>query len=211
VQLDIPHLWSSDDDSQTTRGYASICYQIIVSVSEHEVHIVTDELRIVPFIIFRLHYLAPDPDNLQRPSTEEGIFTELVMEIGLILTTVTCLKPVLRPFHAGYFVRHTEVDGSGQRSGLKAISRDTYYLHSGLKDTRKSKRSALSATSAIEQDEAEVRFATAPQPFVPPTQGEYRATIEPEANSLSSVPDDHNISKTQTFAVEYEDYDQRRL
>jgi hypothetical protein len=61
------------------------------------------------------------------------------MQIGLILTTMTCLKPVSRPFHAGYFVRHTEVDGSGQRTMLKAISGGAYYLYSGLKDIRKSK------------------------------------------------------------------------
>jgi hypothetical protein len=45
---------------------------------------------------------------LQRPSAVEDIFIQLVMQIGLMLTTMTCLKPMLHLFHAGYFVRHTE-------------------------------------------------------------------------------------------------------
>ncbi len=128
-----------------------------------------------------------------------------------MLTTVTCLKPVLRPFHSGYFVRHAETTVAGQRSGLKAVSGNAYYMLSGAKETQKSNKSAHSTIARSEQDEAEHPVTPVSRAFVPRTRGAYQAAVVPqERGHGSSDTDQKLISKTQTWAIEYEENGQAR-
>lgn len=64
-----------------------------------------DRISLLPLIILRLYYLSPLTIDASTPFpiTTAGIYTQAVLELAIILASVTSAKPFLRPFHQEYF------------------------------------------------------------------------------------------------------------
>jgi hypothetical protein len=85
--------------------------------------------RLIPILAARLFFLSPD-ENYDPTLTSiiPHILTEAAMDYALVSTSITCLKPFLKPFHTGGVVNR--VGGAG--SGVYAVSPGqgyTCFLH----------------------------------------------------------------------------------
>ncbi|KAK0301950.1 hypothetical protein LTR29_015541 [Friedmanniomyces endolithicus] len=71
-------------------------------------------LLVAPVIALRLWQLSPpvtaDPNT---PPLNADILTEGALELAFMLASITCLKPVMKPFHSGYVISTAHVSGGG--------------------------------------------------------------------------------------------------
>ena len=93
--------------------------------------------RLIPIIAVRLFYLSPD-ENYDPTLTSiiPHILTEAAMSYALISTSITSLKPFLKPFHAGAVVNTVGGKGSGAYSGSHPRGQGIYMLSSVSNDPK---------------------------------------------------------------------------
>lgn len=135
-----------------------------------------------------------------------GVFTEACMHIGLMLTTVTSLKPFLRPFHEGHVITAADSKLSGYKSGPRGHKSSQYLMLSTAKDTSVSKP-AVTVSLASPRGAADGPPAQLPKAFVPDSHGAHRSMVDvPQEPQFDNSDSERMfISKTQTWTVEYED------
>lgn len=162
--------------------------------------------RIVPFVALRLVHLSPSKTlDTSRPRLIAGIFTEIVMNFSFILSSITCAKPFLKPFHSGYFI-----GTSNQKS-----------FHGNAKSDSKSNGNSyriLDATTSqsvndrsIQQDDRVVHNADSygDKGLFRPEPISHHVAVSSKAGRHQPSPSDHMaIAQTKSWAVSYEGIDE---
>jgi hypothetical protein len=172
-------------------------------------YIVANQLdSLTPFVALRLLHLSPennaDPDE---PSVMASIFTEACMQIGFILATMTCLKPLLRPFHSGYLITTADTNLSGYKTGIRGRKGSEYLMLSAVKDNASTKPATTATTVSVADppDDANTQPAPPSKAFIPERRGSHRSpVVRHERLNGSTDSEQMFISKTQTWTVEYE-------
>lgn len=168
--------------------------------------IVANQLdSITPFVVLRLQNLSPESNTDQdEPRVMASIFTEACMQIGFILATVTCLKPLLRPFHSGYIITTADANLSGYKTGIRGRKGSEYLMLSAVKDTS-SNKPATTVSVADSSDNTNAQPAPPAKAFIPERHGSHRSpVVRHERMNGSTDSEQMFISKTQTWTVEYE-------
>lgn len=161
--------------------------------------------RLTPFVALRLQYLSPEnnPDR-DEPTVMASIFTEACMQIGFILATVTCLKPLLRPFHSGYLITTADTNLSGYKTGIRGRKGSEYLMLSAVKNSSTNKPAAT-VSVAEPPSNANAQPAIPSKAYVPDRHESHRGAVERHERSNGSMDSEQMfISKTQTWTVEYE-------
>ena len=97
----------------------------------------TQLLRLIPIVALRLLYLSPRENYKPTlTSIRPHILTELALEYALISTSITALKPFLKPFHTGAIVNTIGGGGSGLYSASRSGAQGIYMLSSGARDNK---------------------------------------------------------------------------
>jgi hypothetical protein len=106
--------------------------------ANHKRRPLTSALSLAPIIGLRLYYLSPSENtNPTYTSIIPHILTEAASNFALVATSVTSLKPFLKPFHTGAIVNTVGGTGSGVFSGTRPQYQGIYMLApvSGTKKT----------------------------------------------------------------------------
>lgn len=176
-----------------------------------------------PVIALRLYFLAPTTSNNPNPdlpALTAAVFTSAVMNFTLILASVTCLKPFLRPFDGGFLITsmHSHVPAFGaapitkgsayyelsatQRSAL--TTQQEKMMRSG---DRKHRSVTVSARGVDEDyDGGFVQVQAKPPLALRRDRVEQRATVGHDSVRPSMERDGEQmlISKTQAWTVSFE-------
>jgi len=174
---------------------------------------------VTAIVACRLWALSPDThSDKSKPSLAAGLLTEAEILSALFLASVTCLKPVLQPFHPGYFVSRTGVAGltgvTDYNRNSKGIWKDAYYeLSKGRsqrsRDAKQSKPAAnISASRYTADDDASdqidlIQGLTELSPTYQ-IEGPERRVSACAAGVSSFEPLHGGIAKTQTWSVRYD-------
>ena len=169
----------------------------------------TQLLRLIPIVATRLFYLSPN-ENYDPTLTSilPHILTEGALEYAIISTSVTALKPFLKPFHTGAILNTVGGDGSGQHSGSHSGGQDIYMLNSistDKKDNSQSTRTTVPSGNRNTDPQSRSKFYTGhgKGTAVISSRGDaHRDDIE----SVHSNSSERMIIRTKKeWAVRYED------
>jgi hypothetical protein len=108
---------------------------------------------IAPILAGRLFLLSPGQNNDPTwTSILPGILTEAALEYALIATSITALKPFLRPFHTGAIVNSVGGAGSGLMYGSAAYKGGSHgmYMRSGSNTVDQKEEFQMTSTSQEE-------------------------------------------------------------
>jgi hypothetical protein len=107
--------------------------------------------RLIPIIGLRLFYLSPNESHDPTvTSILPHILTEAAMDYAIVSTSITALKPFLKPFHTGAIVNTIGGGGSGLYSGSHSGTPGIYMLSSvakGKEDIGKATTSSVRSGS----------------------------------------------------------------
>jgi hypothetical protein len=135
-----------------------------------------------------------------------GIFTELVMNFSFILSSITCAKPFLKPFHSGYFISTSNQRAYGNGKSGASSNPNSYRMIDANVSKSANNRSIPddegSAPSACHYGE---RNHFRPEPVLHHAAVSVKAAREQHQGS-----DRMAISQTKTWAVSYEGFDEMR-
>jgi len=168
----------------------------------------TQLLRLIPIVAIRLFYLSPSRNhNPTVTSILPHIWTEGALEYAIISTSVTSLKPFLRPFHTGAIVNTVGGGGSGLYSGSRPREQGIYMLNSI--GTDKKCGGQTTTTTARSED-----GNTGPQPRSKLYTGNIEGVTmvssggDPHRDDIDSVESNSSermiIRTTKEWAVRYE-------
>lgn len=171
-------------------------------------------LLIAPILAGRLYLLSPgENDNATWTSVLPGILTEAALEYSLIATSITALKPFLRPFHTGAIVNSVGGAGSGLMYGSAAYrGGQGVYMRSGSKSVDQKEEYQMTTTSDAEPvgqargsgDEFGLRSAVDNRPTQLGT-GPSRPRREDEESVESVGSEKMIIRTTKDWSVRYEE------
>ena len=170
---------------------------------------------VTAIVVCRLWALYPSTHNeTAKPSLAAGLLTEAEMLSALFLASITCLKPVLQPFHPGYYVSNTALAGpTGYGSNSKGAWKDAYYELSKARsqvstDFKQMKQAAtISTTCYAADDDASDKIDLIQ------SLKELSPTYRPEGAGHRMLacaaggprdPRVGGIAKTQTWSVRYD-------
>ena len=163
--------------------------------------------RVLPIIALRVWHLSPyknaDPT---LPGLTSSIFTEAAMEGALILASITCLKPFLRPFHSGYFVGTANSTAPAIFGTAVKSAPTTYYELSAARSTaREHEKHHMAVESRdLGSDADELDLIHKSEPALRPDGVNYRASVGTGSDRLGQRDGDMHISKTQNFTISYD-------
>jgi hypothetical protein len=104
--------------------------------------------RLAPILAVRLWLLSPGQnDDPTETSILPGVLTEAALEYAIIATSITALKPFLRPFHTGAIVNSVGGAGSGLMYGSAAYKGQGVYIRSGSKSVDQKEEYQLTSKS----------------------------------------------------------------
>jgi hypothetical protein len=87
--------------------------------------------RLIPIVAVRLFYLSPSKNHDPTiTSIIPQVWAEGALEFAIISTSITALKPFLKPFHSGAIVNTVGGAGSGAYSGSGSRTQGVYMLNS---------------------------------------------------------------------------------
>lgn len=152
----------------------------------------------------RLIYLSPSRNtDSNLPALTAGIYTEIAVNFALISSSVTCLKPFLRPFDTDYLTHTSRTNGLS--GGIKNSRGDTYYMLSATQSRNDKNHSTL---TTMLSDRGAMDSVNAPAPSFRPDDLRNRATVECSScrdEMKSSDLSRMTISMTKEWDVTYED------
>jgi hypothetical protein len=134
---------------------------------------------LIPIVGVRLFYLSPD-ENYDPTVTNiiPHILTEGAMDFALVSTTITALKPFLKPFHTGAIVNTVGGTGSGLYSGSRSGQPQGIYMLTSV--ARNKKEIGQTTTTSVNSDSG--RYSTRPK------QKLYMGNTEAGKTTVSSQP-----------------------
>ncbi|KIX02270.1 uncharacterized protein Z518_08209 [Rhinocladiella mackenziei CBS 650.93] len=166
-------------------------------------------LLLIPVVAIRLRYLSPDENHDPTfTSILAHILTEGALEYALISTSITSLKPFLKPFHTGAIVNTVGGSGSGLYSGSHSATQGIYMLSSIARDKKGNGQTTTATVHSGNSDSGP-----------PPRSKLYVGNISEGTTTVSSQPDPHRddtesagsnssgqmiIRTTKEWAVRYE-------
>jgi hypothetical protein len=117
----------------------------------------TQPLRLIPIVAIRLFYLYPS-ENYDPTLTSilPHILTEGALAYAIISTSITALKPFLKPFHSGAIMNTVGGGGSRLNSGSRSGAQGIYMLNSIATD----KDNGQTTTTTVHSENGN----TGPQP-----------------------------------------------
>ncbi|KAK3062659.1 hypothetical protein LTR53_019262, partial [Teratosphaeriaceae sp. CCFEE 6253] len=163
---------------------------------------------VIPVIALRLWQLSPSADpNPDHPRIYAYILTEGAMELAFILASITCLKPVMKPFHSGYVV--STAPQSGYTSAAKVSHRDAYMELSAAKSSVHSRGDKDGGVAVVKRDRdsrgdgmnhGHRRKLSAP--VARADHADHEAVVSSATESQRQMDEhDMSISKTQAWTI----------
>lgn len=172
---------------------------------DYHVEKLTISPRLVPFVALRLLYLSPsqNPDP-SSPRLIAGIFTEIVMNLAFILSSLTCAKPFLKPFHSGYFIGASNQKVFGNARSTASSNANSYRMLDATASKSTNNRSIpQDERSGSNAHQSGDRNHFRPEPVL------HHTTVSAKAAKHQHAGSDHMaISETKTWAVSYEGLDE---
>ena len=163
--------------------------------------------RVLPIIALRIWHLSPlkNPDPT-LPDLTSSIFTEAAMDGALILASITCLKPFLRPFHSGYFVGTANSSAPAIFGTAAKSAGATYYELSAARSTvREDEKHHVAVESHdMGSDGDEQDLIHKSELALRPDGVNYQASVGAGSDRLGVRDGDMHISKTQNFTISYD-------
>ncbi|TKA68967.1 hypothetical protein B0A55_06608 [Friedmanniomyces simplex] len=162
-------------------------------------------LVVAPVIALRLWQLAPSAvKNPDEPRLNAYILTEGALELAFILASITCLKPVMKPFHSGYTV--SNAPASNYITTVKKSNRDAYLELSAARSAADNKDGTIIVTRRDRGSHGIDHGYTKSAHIPRPDQVDHEATVS-FANEGQPHPDSHDmsISRTQAWTISYDD------
>jgi hypothetical protein len=165
-------------------------------------------LSLIPPVALRLVYLAPSENqNPTLSSIVANILTEAALEYALLSTSITALKPFLRPLHSSAVVNSVVGDGSGIYAKSRSRTQGIYLLSS---TSGKDKQEEYKLSTV---DSGKTNPIKAPEPVFKPdfNQGQTVTSVRRDANtddmdSMESNSSERMIIRTtRNWSVRYED------
>lgn len=211
----LAHLGASDACPETALRFSITSYPLhvrkVIALRGR-----TDILRLVPMVALRLLHLSPS-NNLKstNPSIAAAIYTEIVLEVSFMLSSITCAKPFLRPFHSGYFISTTNTKTSGYLKGGISSLDNSYRMLSAAKSNAGSNYSTSASghshpnfCSYTGNDDAAI-LDSKPINHFRPQPHSHRATVSADilAQPHPSL-DSMVISRTKAWTLTYEEANQ---
>jgi len=186
--------------------------------------LLTFPYSIVPIVACRLAQLHPSSfTSSPAYNNAEAILTEAELSLYLVLSSVTCLKPLFQPFHPGFFAasgHNLAVTGYTNRPGANNSNRERYYeLSEGgasrinEKDPRDRKRpmsrtappTGDGASDEIDLVHGHSKRQSPPVTSMRPDEGQ--TWSEAVAGGAPRAKNGRRIEATRTWNVSYEDRD----
>lgn len=175
--------------------------------------------------MYRLVELRPSASGQSSGyNNAAAILTEAELQLFLILTSATCLKPLFQPFHAGEFTAKGSdiaVTGYSNRPGGKGRSEAYYELSGGPSRGEKERKQAQVVTSVVSarDDASDEMDLIQPHSFQVPAAARLRGDeTENWSEAVAGTPTQpdarngrHQIEATRTVTVSYEDRDDSRF
>jgi hypothetical protein len=165
---------------------------------------------ITPILIGRLYFLSPSQnDDPTWTSVLPGILTEAALEYAIIATSITALKPFLRPFHTGAIVNSVGGAGSGLMYGSTAYKGHGVYIRSNSKsvdqkdDIPMTNQSGGIGTARGSGDDLGMRSGLEPRQTT--VTNVMRPRREDEESVESNGSEKMIIRTTKDWSVRYED------
>lgn len=159
--------------------------------------------RLIPLVVIRLVLLSPNRNSDPTyTSALPAIVTEAALEFALFSTSITALKPFLRPFHTGAIVN--TVGGAG--SGLAYASKGSHgiYMLSSTRDHKEEHQMNI-ATVTANRSEIDVSNPVAQSPKVSRQVAGFKADSEDiESIKSEGASDEMIIRTTKDWSVRYE-------
>ncbi|KAJ9607858.1 hypothetical protein H2200_007937 [Cladophialophora chaetospira] len=174
-------------------------------------------LLLIPLIALRLVYLSPAQNNDPTvTSIIPAILTEAALEFSLLSTSITALKPFLRPLHTSAVVNSVGGNASSDPysrsySRAQGKSQGIYMLSSVSNKSKHDKDEYQTTTTSIEPRTSDA--IQAPKPIFRPdlTGGETVTSVQVEQHrdDIESVESNGSeqmiIRTTRNWSVRYED------
>ncbi|KAK5710780.1 hypothetical protein LTR17_018696 [Elasticomyces elasticus] len=162
-------------------------------------------LLVAPIVALRLWQLSPSTDtNTDKPRIYAYVLTEGVLELSFILASITCLKPIMKPFHSGYIVTNGPV--SGYATTAKQSSRDAYLELSAAKSAADAKDGTITVTKRDRSSHGLDHAYTKSAHTMRADQVDHEATVTfASEGQPPSDSHDMSINRTQAFTISYDD------
>ncbi|KAK5046180.1 hypothetical protein LTR84_008637 [Exophiala bonariae] len=164
---------------------------------------------LVPLVALRLVHLRPsETTDVPRPRLIAGIFTEIVMSFSFILSSITCAKPFLKPFHSGYFIgTSNQKSFHGNAKSDSNSNGNSYRMLSAT--TSKSLAVKNRSVQQEERPNGNINPHGDKSLFRPEPVSHHAAVSSQAAKHQPRTSDQMEISQTKTWAVSYEGVNER--
>ena len=131
------------------------------------------------------------------------------MDVALMLASITCLKPFLKPFDGAVFVSTARSKGLGYGASAKSSRADAYYELSAASQARSridKKQEVVVETRDIADMEDDRDDQDLIQPCARPKQAFRPGTIVSAEGGYTPADREHpyHISKTDPYTVSYD-------